>query len=278
MLRFLVNYRYLEAFLLVATHKNFSEAAKHLKIAQSAVSRQIQLLEESMNTQLIIRSTKKMILTDAGQNLYKATVQYYKQVESVRKTCKETLRIGTLHGFLEHYLISAMSEYLKKQSLDLYIDVNDNDVLFDKLQKNELDLVITQRHVQNDFISSLKLFDESLVLISSQKIDIKKIQNYRWVVYSENDFLFSAYKKIKPKATIQVNSMTAKKKFIAIVSDAIAVIPSHMLNKYDKLFTYQLNIQKKDSSTIYLSCHNLKTYPQYLQDLINILSNNQNPL
>ena len=58
-----MEYRYLKAFLLTAEHSSFSKAAQLLSIAQSAVSRQIKLLEESLGEELIIRSSKKVILT-----------------------------------------------------------------------------------------------------------------------------------------------------------------------------------------------------------------------
>ena len=64
-----LDYRYLRAFIVTARHLNFSRAADELNIAQSAVSRQIKLLEEGVGQQLIIRSSKKVILTEKGQSL-----------------------------------------------------------------------------------------------------------------------------------------------------------------------------------------------------------------
>ena len=61
------DYRYLKAFMVTARYLNFSKAAQELNIAQSAVSRQIKLLEESVGDQLIIRSSKKVLLTDKGR-------------------------------------------------------------------------------------------------------------------------------------------------------------------------------------------------------------------
>ena len=65
-----MDYRYLKAFLLTAEFSSFSRAAEILKIAQSAVSRQIKLLEETLGEELIIRSSKKVLLTAKGQQLY----------------------------------------------------------------------------------------------------------------------------------------------------------------------------------------------------------------
>ena len=64
------DYRYLRAFIFTGKHSSFSKAAMELRIAQSAISRQIKLLEQSLNQELIIRSSKKVILTDKGKELF----------------------------------------------------------------------------------------------------------------------------------------------------------------------------------------------------------------
>ena len=56
-------------FLEVASHGGFHRAASHLNLAQSALSRQIQLLEHEMGTQLFIRSSSGVKLTEAGKML-----------------------------------------------------------------------------------------------------------------------------------------------------------------------------------------------------------------
>lgn len=55
-----------EAFLAVAEHKSFSAAARELGIAQSTVSRRITNLEARLGHQLMLRTTRKVALTDAG--------------------------------------------------------------------------------------------------------------------------------------------------------------------------------------------------------------------
>ena len=41
---------YLKAFLVTAKHLSFSKAAEEMRVAQSAVSRQVKLLEESLSS------------------------------------------------------------------------------------------------------------------------------------------------------------------------------------------------------------------------------------
>lgn len=56
----------LESFIHVAENLNFARAAEELNITTSAVSRQIQALEEELDVKLLHRSTRSVSLTPAG--------------------------------------------------------------------------------------------------------------------------------------------------------------------------------------------------------------------
>lgn len=61
--------RQLQYFYTVAKYENFSKAADELFIAQSALSKSIAKLEEELNLQLFIRTSKNVRLSPAGQEL-----------------------------------------------------------------------------------------------------------------------------------------------------------------------------------------------------------------
>ncbi|MCW5950883.1 MAG: LysR family transcriptional regulator [Propionibacteriaceae bacterium] len=60
----------LKYFQYVAMYRNFSRAAEHFYIGQSALSRQIANLEKELGVQLFVRDTRNVSLTDAGEVLY----------------------------------------------------------------------------------------------------------------------------------------------------------------------------------------------------------------
>jgi LysR family D-serine deaminase transcriptional activator len=61
----------LPAFIAVARNLNFTKAAEELYITQGAVSHQIRRLEKHLGFPLFHRLTRKIILTDAGERLYR---------------------------------------------------------------------------------------------------------------------------------------------------------------------------------------------------------------
>ncbi len=59
----------IRTFVYVANLRSFSKASRALNIAQPAVSRQIQALEEELRTQLLFRTTRGVEPTEAGATL-----------------------------------------------------------------------------------------------------------------------------------------------------------------------------------------------------------------
>lgn len=64
----------LRAFEAAARHRSFTAAARELNITQSAVSQQVQLLEDALGKTLFDRLTRRLALTHAGE-LYAPTVR-----------------------------------------------------------------------------------------------------------------------------------------------------------------------------------------------------------
>ena len=59
-----MNFRQLEYFITVAETKNISAAARKIHMAQPPLSRQLQLLEDELDTKLFIRGIMEIIIYD----------------------------------------------------------------------------------------------------------------------------------------------------------------------------------------------------------------------
>lgn len=72
--------RHLRYFCAVAETLNFSRAAERMRVAQSALSRQIRDLEQELGVQLFVRTTTSVRLTDAGGYFYEAAEKLLMQL------------------------------------------------------------------------------------------------------------------------------------------------------------------------------------------------------
>jgi DNA-binding transcriptional LysR family regulator len=64
-----VEFRQLEAFVVVATELHFGRAAEILRISQPTLSELVRRLEREMGTPLLTRTTRRVALTSAGAEL-----------------------------------------------------------------------------------------------------------------------------------------------------------------------------------------------------------------
>ena len=92
----------LETFLCVAEAGSFNKAAERLYISPPAVIKQINLLEESQDLQLFVRTHRGLQLTSAGRSLYqdaKYIIQYCKdsvtRAKNAMQAGESVIRIGT---------------------------------------------------------------------------------------------------------------------------------------------------------------------------------------
>jgi DNA-binding transcriptional LysR family regulator len=98
-------------FREVTARGSIKQAAESLRIAPSAISRQIQGLEDELSAKLFERGARGMSLTDAGHLLYRYAVENQGQLERIRAQVEEFdslqrghVKIATVEGLLASFL------------------------------------------------------------------------------------------------------------------------------------------------------------------------------
>ncbi|MGC9417736.1 MAG: LysR family transcriptional regulator [Rhodovulum sp.] len=135
----------LRIFHAVADAGSLTHAGDTLHLSQSAVSRQIRALEESLGSTLFHRHARGLILTEQGELLFDATTAMSKRLDAavarIRDSVEEVfgeLRVTTTTGFGSLWLAKRLPKLYQRYP-DLKIDL--------MLEENVLDLPMREADV-----------------------------------------------------------------------------------------------------------------------------------
>ena len=146
-----MNINQLRYFASVARHHSFSRAAQENFITQTAMTQQIRLLEEQMETVLIDRSCRPIALTPAGEVFYKEVRLILERMDYAIKQTKEasngttgSLKIGYTKGY-ERSDLSNRLRFFHQQYPSVLISCfrNSSDVLAAELLSGQVDLIFS---------------------------------------------------------------------------------------------------------------------------------------
>ena len=164
----------LKIFHAVAEAGSFTSATVVLNISQSAISRQIQSLEDDLNVKLFERHARGLALTENGEYLYKTAHEVISKLKEVETSLGDQknkptgkLTITTVRSFGTHWLTPRIQEFM---SLHPEIEV---ELIFDD---KELDLstrqadigIFMRRPKQLNYIQK-KLVDINYFIYGSNK-------------------------------------------------------------------------------------------------------------
>ncbi len=140
----------LRIFHAVADAGSLTHAGETLHLSQSAVSRQIRALEESLNTILFHRHARGLILTEQGELLFDATSAMTRRLDTAEARIRDSeeevfgkLRVTTTTGFGSLWLAPRLPKLYEKYP-DLKIDLMLEERVLD-LPMREADVAIRMK-------------------------------------------------------------------------------------------------------------------------------------
>ena len=163
----------LKGFEAAARLLSFTKAGEELYLSQSAVSRQIQELEEQLGVPLFERRHRALELTEAGQALYAASAQVLATMRSVtdrlRATqSRRTLSVTTSQSFASLWLIPRLAGFTRTHA-DLDVRISADTRVLD-LERDGLDLAIRHGPATLAGDGAVKLFGERVFPVCSPKL------------------------------------------------------------------------------------------------------------
>lgn len=193
-----LNYHQLHIFYLVAEQGSFSAAAQALHMTQPAVTMQIQSLEDHFGSKLLIRSTKKMELTEAGR----ALLPYAKDaIELMRNTEEAMAAFATkLQGRLQLGASLTIGEYVLPRllgpfgrqypNISIALKVMNTAQIMDEIAGHHLNFGLVEAPIHHpDMISEPVMADELKLIVPAghpltlqEKITLDEVVTYPFVL------------------------------------------------------------------------------------------------
>lgn len=163
----------LRIFHAVADAGSLTHAGDTLHLSQSAVSRQIRALEESLNTTLFHRHARGLILTEQGELLFDATKSMNKRLEAASARIRDSeeeafgdLRVTTTTGFGTLWLAPRLPKLYEKYP-DLKIDLMLEERVLD-LPMREADVAIRMKEPSQADLIRKRLMSVRMRLYASK--------------------------------------------------------------------------------------------------------------
>lgn len=189
-----INLSRLAVFMAVAETMGFTAAANRLGATKAMVSQQVSRLEADLGASLFTRTTRRVVLTDAGQRLYERSAPLLRElavaadeIGSASKELRGTVRVTASDDYFVHVLGRRLADFLAEHPR-VAIDVVASDEIMDMVG-GRLDLAIRTGWLRDSSLHAVKLADFDQYVVASpallDRIDMPKhphaLQGLPWI-------------------------------------------------------------------------------------------------
>jgi DNA-binding transcriptional LysR family regulator len=193
--------RQLEMFRAVAEAGSFTRAGNRLHVSQSAISRQIGLLEKELGGPLFHREGRGATLTHSGELLLKTAYDVARELDDVAGQISDVhgLRRGRLHlaggmTVCMYILPRLLKEYRRlHENVDLRVSTGTFEAILAKLRSREVDLALLTLPVVAKDLEVVPVLKEELVVVTAPRhplarkglVDPRELGAYPLILYEQ---------------------------------------------------------------------------------------------
>ena len=164
----------LKIFYAVAEAGSFTRATINLNLSQSAISRQIQSLEEDLKVQLFERHARGLTLTENGEYVFKTAHEVISKLKDVETSLGDQknkptgkLTITTVRSFGTHWLTPRIQEFMQlNPNIEVELIFDDEEL---DLSTRQADIGIFMRRPKQLNYIQRKLVDINYYIYGSTK-------------------------------------------------------------------------------------------------------------
>jgi LysR family transcriptional regulator, transcriptional activator of the cysJI operon len=164
----------LAAFCAVVERESFSQAAALLGVTQPAVSQQVRSLEKRLGTQLLDRSGRRVVPTDAGTRLYRSAQRLLALEEQLLAELTRpdegrltgTLELGASTGPAAIVVPLLLCDFhAENRELDVRLSVHDTQTVVSLVAERELELGIVGAARRRRAVEFEPFFSDEVILV-----------------------------------------------------------------------------------------------------------------
>ncbi|HKW28065.1 MAG TPA: LysR family transcriptional regulator [Verrucomicrobiae bacterium] len=198
--------RQLRAFCVLARTGSFTQTARELHLTQSAISHSMKTLECDVGCRLLHKLGKKIVLTQAGEQLLHHAAKILQEMEGARESLghlgkwgRGRLRLGVSTTACQYILPPVLREF--KESFPehaIAIEPGDTPELVASLSRHRIDLALTlepEREPQLDF--HLLFTDELQFIVGAMhpwaqagRVERGEIPRQNYILYQKKSLTF----------------------------------------------------------------------------------------
>jgi LysR family transcriptional regulator, low CO2-responsive transcriptional regulator len=230
--------RRLQQFCVLARTGSFTQTARELHLTQSGISHSMKALEHEAGCRLLDRLGKKVVLTQAGEQLLQHAEKILAEMSAARdslsalgKWGKGRLRLGASTTACQHLIPPVLREF--KESFPdhaITLEPGDTTALVDALLKHRIDLALTLEAEGEAQLEFHPLFTDELFFVVSAahpwaragRVEREEIPRQNYILYSKRSVTFRLIKdyfrreRVVLNTVLEVGSMEATKELVKL--------------------------------------------------------------
>ena len=166
-----MDFKQLQSYVTVVKYKSFTIAAEMLGTSQPTISTHIRILEEELNSRLLIRTARSFEITPRGWELYECAQNILKLREDMINRWNEkeskVIQLGVSTIPSAYILPEVLPEFGKLHS-DVYFVVNQSDSqgIIDAVHKGSYDVGLVGMKTEDELLEFQSFYQDRMVLIT----------------------------------------------------------------------------------------------------------------
>lgn len=230
--------RQMRAFCVLARTGSFTQTARELHLTQSGISHSMKALERDIGCRLLDRLGKKVVLTQAGEQLLHHGTKILQEMENARESLahlgkwgRGRLRLGASTTACQHLIPPVLREF--KESFPdhaIMIEPGDTPELVSALLRLKIDLALSLEPDKEPQLDFHPLFTDELHFIVSAlhpwaktgRVERSEIPRQNYILYNKQSVTFRLVEKYFRReqmvlnTVIELGSMEATKELVKI--------------------------------------------------------------